>query len=80
MPTISANGGAERYWRHRVSGARLVLCRNGHFLFLPSGKRSWVACGPMDDEMAKDGAWRADTSPRASASVTRTHRIARRGG
>jgi len=74
MPTISANGGAERYWRHRWTGARLVLCRNGRLLMLPSGKRSWVSVGAMEI----DSAWRADTSPRASASVTRTHRIARR--
>jgi hypothetical protein len=80
VPTISANGGAERYWRHRWNGSRLVLCRNGRLLLLPRDKRSWIDANLVVKTDPDDGSWRADTSPRASASVTRTHRIARRGG
>jgi hypothetical protein len=80
VPTISANGGAERYWRGR-GGARLVLCRNGRLLLREAGKRWWQDASLITvEEIAGDKAWRVDTSPRASASVTRTHRISRRGG
>jgi hypothetical protein len=78
MTTISANGGAERYWRG-PGNSRLVLCRNGRLLRREAGKRWWQDAGRITvDEIAGDKAWRADTSARASASVTRTHRIARR--
>jgi hypothetical protein len=73
VPTISANGGAERYWRGR-GGERLVLCRNGRFLLQLAGSRWWIKAG----EVTIDATWQPDTSPRASASVTRTHRISRR--
>jgi hypothetical protein len=75
MPTISANGGAERYWRG-PGNARLVLCRNGRLLLREAGKRWWIEAG----NVTIDATWQPDTSPRASASVTRTHRISRRGG
>lgn len=80
MPTISANGGAERYWR-AADGARLVLCRNGQFLIKDTGQRWRVADAAISMvALYQDKRWRADTGSRASASVTRTQRMSRRGG
>lgn len=113
MATISANGGAERYWR-AADGTRLVLCRNGRFLIKDIGQRwreprldieldreadgRWIAeipampgvlvYGATEAEartkviflgLEKDKRWQADTGSRASASVTRTQRMSRRG-
>lgn len=74
MPTISANGGAERYWR-RADGSRLVLCANGRLLRRAPDTRWWLDAG----DLVIDATWQPDTSPRASASVTRTGRLSRRG-
>ena len=114
MTTISANGGAERYWR-AADGRRMVLCRTGRFLIKDIGQRwrearfdieldreadgRWIAeipalpgvlvYGATEAEartkviilgLENDKRWRIDTGARASASVTRTQRMSRRGG
>lgn len=73
MATISANGGAERYWRNST-GARLVLCRNGKLLVQLHGTAKWK----VSELPRADLAWREDTTPAASAAVTRTTRQAGR--
>lgn len=78
MPTISANGGAERYWRSD-DGTRLVLCRNGRLLIRAPGRR-WREIVLPIEHIGSSAFWRADTGSRASASVTRTQRMWRRGG
>lgn len=75
--TISAHGGAVRYWR-ASDGARLVLCRNGKFLMRPKGGAWRVADARLTQILLDDDRWQSDTSVRARASVTRTGRDARR--
>jgi hypothetical protein len=78
MATISANGGAERYWR-ASDGARLVLCRNGQFLIKEGGRWRVADAAITMVALYHDKRWQADTGSRASASVTRTQRMSRRG-
>jgi hypothetical protein len=80
MAAISANGGAERYWRHAATGTRLVLCRNGEFLINPGGGSRWVlAREPYTlESVERDRRWQPDTRPVVRAAVTRTSREALR--
>ena len=77
-PTISGNGGADRYWRHAITHLRTVLCRNGTFLIQHGRewrKAKWYS---VQDMLKDDPAWQPDTSIKARAAVTRTTRAARR--
>ena len=76
MATISANGGAARYWKHAQTGRRLVLCRNGRILI---HRGRWRFDREITLEMIeRDVRWQPDTRPILSAAVTRTTREALR--
>lgn len=77
-PTISANGGAVRYWSHAHNGSRLVLCANGNRLLQAQRRGSWRVTALRIEDIALDPGWRSDTAISASAAITRTGRLARR--
>ena len=76
MATISANGGAERYWRHEPTGTRACLCRNGRLLIFQGRWR--FAKSTTLETIERDSRWQPDTRPVISAAVTRTSREALR--
>lgn len=82
--TISANGGAERYWRSKSSGMRAVLCRNGKILIRVNRQTRWNAPQhpwSLTIQMLNDDPyWEVDTRPVVSGATTRTTRRARREG
>jgi hypothetical protein len=81
MPTsISANGGAERYWRHN-NGTRACLCRNGVILIRRKGtgwKLPPADCKNALEQILTNAHWQADTRAVVRAATTRTSRQARR--
>lgn len=78
--TITANGGAERYWHNSIDGTRLVLCRNGKLLLQARRSAPWHFTRLRLPDVAAEPAWRTDTRAAASAGVTWTSRRARRAG
>lgn len=77
--TISANGGAERYWRNDVSGMRAVLCRNGKVLISRGRYSRWQVSRVLNLEgIALDPTWHSDNSTAARAATARTTNAARR--
>jgi hypothetical protein len=79
MTTITANGGAERFWRMRsIPTTRAVLCRNGVML-IRYGSGGWKPA-PALWKIEQDSRWEADTRVAIRAATTRTSRSARREG
>lgn len=77
--TISANGGARRFWTHATTGMRAVLCGNGAILVSRGRGSRWQASRILSVEsITLDVAWQSDDSPAARGAVTRTMRAARR--
>ena len=79
MTTITANGGAVRFWRNFATGERAVLCCNGRILLLSARPYArWKRSTRDQAELARDPRWRADTTDAATRSITRTNRDSRR--
>jgi len=77
--TITANGGAVRFWKNRATGERAVLCCNGRILLLPAHPYArWHLTTRDPAELARDPRWRVDTAIAATRSITRTNRDSRR--
>lgn len=78
--SISANGGAERYWIHN-NGTRACLCQNGVILIRRKGT-GWrfppSDCTNALAQILADSHWQADTRPIMRSATTRTSRQARR--
>lgn len=72
MASISANGGADRYWRHQSTGSRAVLCRNGKVLVNPGGASSWRHTPDLTLETLAERGWQPLDDATSRASVTRT--------
>lgn len=77
--SISANGGAQRFWQHATSGMRAVLCHNGQILVSRGRGSKWQISRILTVEaITLDTAWRSDDSSAARGAITRTMRAARR--
>ena len=76
--TITADGGAVRYWRNAIDGTRLVLCRNGKLLLQARRNAPWHHTKLRLPEVAAEPAWQTDARAAARAAVTWTSRRARR--
>jgi hypothetical protein len=61
--TITANGGAMRFWSNLATGERAVLRCNGRTLLLPAHPYArWKLTTRDPAEPAWDPRWRADTA------------------
>jgi hypothetical protein len=70
MATITANGGAAKYWRRdNASGVRICLCRNGRLLIY-SGR--WRLARLSLAEIEGDERWIEDRRPQILALLSRT--------
>jgi hypothetical protein len=74
MATMSANGGAERFWRNVRNGSRMALCRNGRLLINPGGHDGWKRSNMEREDLTEDRGWVPDDSAAAKAAITRTRR------
>jgi hypothetical protein len=74
MATMSANGGAERFWRNIRNGSRIVLCRNGQLLINPGGHDGWKRSTTEREALTEARGWVPDESAAAKAAITRTTR------
>jgi hypothetical protein len=74
MATITANGGAERFWRNSRNGSRVALCRNGRLLINPGGASRWKRTNIALADLTERSGWREDNGSSAKAAVTKTTR------
>ena len=73
--TLRAHGGAVRYWKHRDSGVRAVMCNDGMILVLERSR--WRADPALRANDMRNDFWEPDTRPVLSAAISRTVRQAR---
>ena len=73
MATLSSNGGVERYWRSTRHRSRRALCHNGTMLkqLEPGGR--WRVTALHIEDVARDPAWRSETTSTASAASPARH-------
>ena len=71
MATITANGGAAKYWRRdNASGVRVCLCRNGRLLIY---RGRWRVARLRLEEIEGDERWKVDTRPQILALLNRAN-------
>jgi hypothetical protein len=71
MATITANGGAAKYWRRDdESGIRVCLCKNSRLLIY---RGRWRLARLSLEEIEGDSRWIEDKRPQILALLNRTN-------